>query len=79
MDGLRLESTLGAAAWGGGLQDPEDLLVRGFRFDEVPDLVVVSGMRIGAAHRHASIGIESLPEDPPGAGVVGLPEAALDV
>ena len=79
MDGLRLESTLGAAAGGGGLQDPEDLLVRGFRFDEVPDLVVVSGMGIGAAHRHASIGLESLPEGSPGAGVVGLPEAALDV
>ena len=53
--------------------------MRGFRFDEVPDLVVVSGMRIGVAHRHASIGLESLSGDPPGASVLGHPEAALDV
>ena len=79
MDGLRLESTLGAAAGGSGLQDPEDLLVSRFRFDEVPDLVVVSGMRIGAAHRHTGIGLERLPEGSPGAGVLGPPEAAFDV
>ena len=79
MNGLRLESTQGAAAGRRGLQDPEDLLVSGFRIDEVPELVVVSGMGIGAAQRHPGIGLESLPEGGPGAGVFGLFEAALDV
>ena len=62
MNGFRLESTQGEATRKEGLQDPEDLLVSGLWVDEVPDLVVVFGMVIGAAHRHPGIGFESLPE-----------------
>ena len=78
MDGLRLESKHGATTGGRDLQVPEDLLVRGFRLDEVPDLVAVPGMGIGPGHSHPDIGFESLTESPPGAGVSGIPEETLD-